>query len=208
MYLSFTQKLGFIHIPKCAGTTLTKFFYDNLKLGDYLIGGYESESNLKFYEQKFKISKHTSLNQLYASGYLDSSLRDFNWFTIIREPIDRIKSVFKYCKQYSNVYKNFNNFKTINDFISSPFFLESNGFGNIFAPQFQFINCKKPNLKIKIFKMSEMDQIQDFLSQYNIPFDKNIVINKSSFIQNNEISNDNILRVKQKYVKDFEFFNN
>ena len=93
MYLSFKKKLGFIHIPKNGGTTMSKLFYNNLSIGDYLIGGYKSEINLTFFEKKFKISKHTSLKQLSDLGYLKDDLNNFSWFALIREPISRVKSV-------------------------------------------------------------------------------------------------------------------
>jgi hypothetical protein len=207
MYLSFKKKLGFIHIPKNGGTTMSKLFYNNLSIGDYLIGGYKSEVNLSYFEKKFQISKHTSLKQLSDLGYLKDDLNNFSWFALIREPISRVKSVYKYCRKYSELYKNFKKFNNINDFIRSDFFFTSNGLGNIFAPQVQFINCNK-KINLSLIKLEDTTKIKEYLINFRINYDIKELENVTKTNENLLISKENIRRVEKKYQKDFQIYKN
>ncbi len=111
------KNIYFIHIPKTAGMSIENVFYK------YKRYNYVSESFFKNYKHKdilnkkyqfLKISKwHIPINYLNKS-FIKDIKNNYTIFTIVRNPFDRIVSVFKFWIMFQNQHKDSTNMKFIN----------------------------------------------------------------------------------------------
>lgn len=86
------KKFIFLHIPKCAGTSVEDFF--TLRRRDCLYG-------IKKQGSQFLTLHHLTGPQLINLGLLKASTaRDYFKFTIIRDPFERMTSDFVWHQQY------------------------------------------------------------------------------------------------------------
>jgi hypothetical protein len=85
----------FIHIPKCAGTSIESFF------------GYDYDNKLCFEHNFNNIGhpKHLTLNN-YEKILNEESIKKIFKFTIIRNPFDRIVSAYNYSLYSDKIYWN------------------------------------------------------------------------------------------------------
>lgn len=65
--------LGFIHIPKCAGSSVKRWLHDN--------------------RVKHFTSRHLQLKEISSSDFETVS----QWFTVVRNPFDRMISQYEFC---------------------------------------------------------------------------------------------------------------
>jgi hypothetical protein len=102
----------FIHIPKTAGTYVKELFR---------INGYKTKTSIEidFYEKK-KLNLSNDIN--FISGHLNyfnfknisrKSKKNFKYFTLIRNPIERIFSIINYTYQNCAIYLDNRSFKGI-----------------------------------------------------------------------------------------------
>lgn len=93
----------FMHIPKTAGTTFRQIIEREYSQIAYAYGGYKKEcKNLKEYtESKVKelqcIIGHIPFG---VHGYYN---RDFHYITLLRNPVERVISLYYYCLQHKNL---------------------------------------------------------------------------------------------------------
>jgi len=140
----------FIHIPKCAGTSIEKFF------------GYDYDNN-KYIESDFKIGhpKHMTLNE-YSSILHRKILDNIFKFTIIRNPFDLVVSQYNYSLHSEGVLWNGQNdyeYKkniTFNDYV-------------VFLKNIKY-NTIKSRLNKNVYSLDEYfvsDNIKlDFIGRY------------------------------------------
>lgn len=94
--ISDKNKFLFIHIPRTAGTSIEKVLS---KYSRPLLGRKDKL-------QKFS-DKHRRLDQYYVSNIMmDIDIKEYNVFSIVREPLSRMKSIFKWGKEISVRKKN------------------------------------------------------------------------------------------------------
>ena len=201
MYISPINKLGFIHIPKNGGSTISSILSENLTYFDVLIGGVERFKELdRHYHCNFKLSKHSTYERLHDI----SKMFDINWFTTLREPISRVISIYKWSKKQPNLYSGYD-YENINTFIQSEKFVKTNGVDMLHASQCSFISYKNIiNKNIKLFRIEDNQKISKFLEKYfNKPIDFSVKKNETNLnedftldIKSNEI-------MKLKYKEDF-----
>jgi len=140
----------FIHIPKCAGTSIESFF------------GYDYDNN-KYIESDFKIGhpKHMTLNE-YSSVLSKKLLDNIFKFTIIRNPFDLVLSQYYYGLYNEKTFWNGKNdyeYKkniTFNDYI---IFIQNNKRNDI-----------KERLSTNVYSLDEYiisDNVElDFIGRY------------------------------------------
>ena len=93
------NSIYFMHIPKCGGTTIDHIFFKLslvLKTFDFKRFTYQNENERK----KFLLSNLEINTPSFISGHLDynfsDNLNDVFRFTIVRKPVDRIISHYKF----------------------------------------------------------------------------------------------------------------
>ena len=81
----------FIHIPKTGGNTIQKHIFDNGdSLDEMKISGHQDGNDRFEVRGKFTSTKHMKLSQYFEYN----ELRSFNLYTCIRNPIDRLVSLY------------------------------------------------------------------------------------------------------------------
>jgi hypothetical protein len=190
-----TKELKFIHIPKNAGTSIEELGKKlNLTWGKY------DYSNLDLRE------KLSEIPCCYWHNYLFKNNNNVDYFCIIRNPYDRIKSEYFYRKNKNQVFN-----LSMNLWIKK--FLKNNT-KNIYdchlVPQYNYIFDKDGNKKIKhVLRLDNNlnKNLKKLLEKYNINMDTYDFEEKNKSKKNKDsISKDNIKLINEYYKKDFEYF--
>lgn len=97
MYISPQRQVIFVHIHKCAGSSVESAFSEQLLWNDILLGSSDyGERMSDLYGSKFGLHKHSSASEIVRvigkhewGGY-------YSWATV-RNPFDRIVSLYRFC---------------------------------------------------------------------------------------------------------------
>lgn len=194
------KSLLFIHIPKTGGTSVEVFF-EKLGCNTFL-----SPKEYRSFRKHLKIAPaHYDIN--FISEIFD--LNSIYSFTIVRNPLDRIFSIYNWVKDKST---NTDDFKkmSFDNFIDYSFNIKSDEdpiFYNMIKPQSDFISNKldkifKLELGLKnIFKEIFLDIGLNINGDFEVPF-----LNKSNSDKNS--LNDHVIeKINKYYQKDFKEFN-
>lgn len=169
MTICHKRKLIFVHIPKNAGTSIHSLFNTNPK--DYL-------PDQKWTEYK---------------NHFREYWENYTRFSIVREPISRFISIYKYCKM-----QNIINFSNIENFIDN--------IGEVKTPiknlQSWFV-CENETIMLdNIIKYENLNQEIKSIGLDMIPHKNKSYLNEEITLTKNAT-----LKIKEFYQKDFEIFN-
>jgi hypothetical protein len=162
------QSLGFvfIHIPKAAGTSITKFLSRlNGPLDLELGGTHFGEEITPAYTRRFGIGKHSTLPEVAdLIGGITWPTQPF-LFTIVRHPIDRFISAYDFLRKWPGagpeVAKKLNRFPDISSFIESGEYKNVwLGPDNLFAPQTRWLRDSEDlESEINVFKLEHINHV-------------------------------------------------
>ena len=205
----------FIHIPKNLGTTIEtvilKNYYKfdikddelpNEKNSSIWYNYWNSKYQIKdiFFKQEFK-SKHTQP----ISVYLNSFKEIVNLFTIVRNPYDRIISLYYDTinrKEHYGIHHSYN--ESFDHFIKSEYFKNNKLLPHYSKRQIDFIDVDNTN--IKILKFEEKDKIIEYFNTIGIKLTHLPHIN--STLQKDKIDITPYLdKINDYYYDDFIKFN-
>ena len=157
--ISHSHKTLFLHIPKCAGTSIEYIFLKDLNIN------YNSRLPLILGKNKFSDAgpprlAHLSLDEMIRYHYISNEIfESYTKFTIVRDPVRRAFSIYKYL--------NFNNICSFENFtikILSKSIKEKDHFYYFFRPQTEFLKVNG-NIKIDyIFKLEDLDSVLPILN--------------------------------------------
>lgn len=128
-----SHKFIFIHIPKAAGTSITKALSKFNQTGDFEIRDGKIDEEVK---KKLGIRKHSSALEIIEALGIET-WKDYYTFSFVRHPYDRAISIYRFLKFQFKSWEGFEvmeSFKNINDFIESEFF-QTEGPDKIFLNQ-------------------------------------------------------------------------
>ena len=181
------KTLKFIHITKCAGTSIEKAGHQN----GLLWGKFHKEYGF-WHKTLLNVNKEI--------------INKYDWFMVVRNPYDRILSEY-YCKwggigKTQIIHTKIEMNKYLIDKIN-----KRDISGKHYTEQYRYLY---PNKKIHILKFENLDEdFNNLMNLYNI---KNIILkndNKSSdkTFSINDFSKELIVLINNVYKKDFKIFN-
>jgi len=200
MIICDEKKFIFIHIPKNAGTTMSKILLENYKCNmlskvDYTTG----IDKMHLYDEV--IDKYIS----------KEVVNTYKTFCIIRNPYEKIYSAWQYLrKRYK--YNNINDF--VNNHLDEEFIF---GFELIpmdarvhYRPQYTFIYDLSGNKTVDFIIRYENlnNDIIELNNKFNLKipmYGNETKYKKLSYINN--FNNNSINKINKLYQKDFEYFN-
>lgn len=96
MIISLNKRYVFVHIHKCAGTSIEVALAKSLRHNDIVLGSTKSgEKYQEFFKRAIGLNKHSTA--LEARGFLGEQMyARFFKFAFVRHPIDRLHSLYAY----------------------------------------------------------------------------------------------------------------
>jgi hypothetical protein len=96
MIISLNRRYVFVHIHKCAGTSVEVALAKSLRHNDIVLGSTKSgEKYQEFFKRAIGLNKHSTA--LEARGFLGETMyAKFFKFAFVRHPIDRLHSLYSY----------------------------------------------------------------------------------------------------------------
>jgi len=178
----YDHQLGFIHIPKTSGLDITNKFIP-----------------LAAYEYNF-IIKTPDLHETTAEMYTIPS------FAILREPISRFVSGFKFMQSYMRSIR----YPDINDFLDN--ITDAHLLDNILKPQYTWLTGNSDN--IFIVKYDESNIYNNILPMIKNEFNVDISYDFSNYEKTNvgdssvlTLTDENIERLNKIYSQDIIYYN-
>ena len=107
MIINHTHRFVFIHIPKAAGTTVTRALSDLTRYCDQEIGGSGlGEAAQAYYMQRFGLRKHSRAEDVMKVMGRDSYMSYFR-FAFVRNPYTRLASAYHFLKAWDGLPERF-----------------------------------------------------------------------------------------------------
>lgn len=198
MPYSNSYNLFFIHIPKTAGTTIEKAL--DIQKFECLYSEIR-ESNKRTTPQHFSLKEIEKI--------MGDKLNDYDLFTIVRNPFDRIVSEYYHVK-YNYLTTNYKDL-CFDKFVENILNMDSEKrvwiFDGHMEPQSSFLNGVNNHL-VKIFKYENLDEVFSWLkTKTGKPLDFGHERKSSRKYYKEYFTNQNtIQKVIEFYKKDFELF--
>lgn len=180
-------KLGFIHITKSGGTNIK----DKNKNNELYFGRFHEEDAVYYYKKQMPC------------------------FAIIRNPIERYKSMFYYNTFGSNKYSKSNNIEDINLFIDkhydNPEFINKFENGTQFRKQVSWLNNNNCYIilfdKNKLINNIEKFLLDEFSIHYKYDYERKR-INVTNMKEKVQLTQNSIDKIKKLYHEDVQLYNN
>lgn len=214
--INHTNKFIFIHIPKAAGTSVTKFLSEFTEYRDLELGGTQfGEAIQPAYFNRFGLYKHAPASRVKVV------MGDVDWnsyysFSFVRSPYDRVISVYKFLRQWDGCPKPIKDimlgFNDVNEYVLSDTWEMTNGPDEIFRTQAYWISDPDDYNQLLIDKFYKVEEIEkgflDILSKINQPRENIVapVLNTSSSKSDIILNEDSIKKIEHKYAIDFKLF--
>ena len=135
--INFSHNFLFVHVPKSAGTSVTRVLSTLTSLGDIEIGGTEfGETLARAYGPRFGVEKHSTAAELRRVTGDELWVRLYK-FAFVRNPYARAFSVYTFLKTKFRQWRGsevMDGFEDFDAFIASDFFL-TDGPDRLLRPQ-------------------------------------------------------------------------
>lgn len=167
MPISFDKKLIFIHIPKCAGSSIESALNIDYNVGLRSIGGVRCSDlhipNIDVIKGVERVYvNNTSPQHLPANilkRLIPQQFAEYNKFTIVRNPYDKIVSEYlylynRYKMPFSELLKYVFNLSKLDRYVE---------FDSHFSAQSSFIYESNELLVDKVFKFEDIGKVFDWL---------------------------------------------
>lgn len=190
------KKILFIHIPKAGGTSIEHLFKSNGWDMSFFDGGGKNSVNnfLKCSPQHMHFNMLKDIMRINSFDYI---------FTFTRDPIERLKSEYKWRKKYLNENMNFNDWF---DFTFENYKNNSFIHDNHIRPQSEFIGENVNHFKIEEgIKKSFNKFIHQIDPNFNLGSIPSVM--KSDNVDEFNLTNEQTSTLIEFYQTDFILFN-
>lgn len=162
MIINQSVGFAFIHIPKSAGTSVTRFLSPlngplDLELGGTVFG----EEIQGAYARRYKLRKHSMLADAQYAIDLARPPKDMFVFTFVRNPYSRLSSIFSFLRKWEDynpeLLRMMKSFSSFAEFVESGIFTRLPGPDGMFRPQCEWLKLKGKIAKnVRCFKIEDI----------------------------------------------------
>ena len=201
------KQLKFLHIPKTAGSSIELIGAQNgIKWGERDAGILS--------RHKPTCGKNVSIRHIPLNCFeLGNPYKDFKVFAVVRNPITKIISAYKFLNRYKkDKDKDKRNSEDMNDWIKDSFKKyeeDPHVHTNMILPQHKFIYYDESDCKVHhILRFESIDQeFKDLMAKYgsNLKL-KNQVFKSDSKLSRSDLKDDTLKLIKEFYKKDLELW--
>lgn len=186
------HKLIFIHVPKCAGTSINNFYMPNLE------ANFSEPSSFSFKYMFGRELQHITARRM--SIFAPLRFRKYFKFSLVRNPYDRIQSEYRWRKAWDVTVSN----TTFSDFLSSVSYRQKDPH---FRPASDFIFSQ--NGKLLVDYVGKFEKIDTELKRINelaqLPLSN--VLKKSNVTEREELCTEkDRVFIRTFYAVDFDNF--
>lgn len=206
MVISKKHKFIFIHIPKNAGTSIASSLTDLIKENKHwAVSNSTKHQNLR---DLILIKENSSI---YDKIFKDSSFLDYYKFAIVRNPYDRMISLYNYLKKYE-VRKEIHTVDNFETFIN---LLKQNDswVSKLHSTKLQLSYLLDSNDNIAVDYIGRYEDLNNSIKEIEekllieIPLKRLNYSSKKSFDFNEYYNKSTMQIVNDKFKEDFEVFN-
>lgn len=139
MIINHSRSFIFVHVPKAAGTSLTRMLQGFTTYRDQEVGGTPFGEKIQpFMKKRFGLAKHASAEEIRTVMGPDD-FHAYYSFAFVRNPYTRAFSIYNYFKRQfadkgESIYGEIARFATFSEFVHSDYF-QTDGSDRIFRPQ-------------------------------------------------------------------------
>lgn len=161
MLVSNSRGFVFIHIPKTGGDSVVRSLMPTITPIDFELGSTTwGVKNVKIWRERWGLWKHSTAAELSESV----DLSRFRLFTVVRNPFDRVLSMYRYMSDHPNhgPHTNFN-LTSLDAFVDCEAFRS----GTYLArPQSDFVK----NISVELFRLEDLTNDWEGLLRFlNLP---------------------------------------
>lgn len=99
MIICNSKRFIFIHIPKCAGTSVTRALAPSCRWNDIVLGSTDFGTGIEgAYKKKFGLEKHSTVRDV-VNVVGEEVWSEYFTFTIVRNPLHRIVSWYTFARK-------------------------------------------------------------------------------------------------------------
>jgi hypothetical protein len=166
--ISNSKKFIFVHVPKCAGTSLTSYYSEYSTCQDIEIGGTQIGEILQpYFIKRFGLSKHSTIEEI-GRALGGEVYKDFFSFGFSRNPYDRVVSVFTFLRKWNgwDGHAELKATNNVNDFVKSKNFM-SDGVDRILKSQIFWLGLGKYGNAYSVNYVAKIENILDEIKKIN-----------------------------------------
>jgi hypothetical protein len=208
----------FVHIPKCAGTSVTSVLSRLCTVLDIEIGGSAfGEAIQAAYQKRHGITKHSTASELRALLGEELWLK-YTSFGVVRHPLDRLSSAYRFLRQWDSpsnrMRRQMDEFQSFADFVASDIWIEADGLDRLFRPQaFWLADPNKDELLVdRVLHTETLNaDLERLLLDLGVPRSKIPTdipqINTTKKTDSSpDLRNDLLDKVRTRYARDLRMF--
>lgn len=170
--INFSSNFVFVHIPKAAGTSVSKYFRPYNHYCDLEIGGTDFGEQVQVaYQQRFGLSKHS------PAHVIRNIMGQVAWskaltFAFVRNPYSRTLSTYNFlCKWPGcphHLQQRLLEFGNFEDYVKSGIWKKTNGPDGIFLPQTHWTSRPSAPRHILVDRICKLEAIEAELAELTL----------------------------------------
>ncbi len=221
MIINHSHKFVFIHIPKAAGTTVTRALSELTRYCDQEIGGSGlGEAAQSYYAQRFGLRKHSRAEEVMKVMGRDTYMSYFR-FAFVRNPYTRLASAYHFLKSWNGLPERFrielDRFADFESFLDSDLWTSAHpgrGPDAIFQPQARWLHSsgEESQLLVQVVGKTETldTDLARILSRIGAPVAESTGASRANRSPDYELPRvwkpEWVERIQTEYRRDFKVF--
>lgn len=217
MIVNNTHEFIFVHVPKAAGSSLTRMLSALSKYNDIEIGGTPlGEAIQPFMNRRYGLYKHAPAWRIRDVVGEDLFAAYFK-FGFVRNPFTRLSSIFHFLKSWDGLPPKWktemDRFEDFESFLASDLWAESPGPDAIFEPQVSWLCSRSDPSRLLVDMVGKLENFAQDVARVEkaipgaVELHGDQHLNKSpKYTTKQEWDTETTLRVCERYKFDFEVF--